>query len=63
MGPEMVKQFQELISTLAGCGKTLFVTCKRTSAAKAAMILPHLRRGYKPRPFKTQERSGFSAAC
>jgi hypothetical protein len=34
---------------------------ERASAAKAGLILWHLRRGLKPRPFKTKSKLEFSA--
>jgi hypothetical protein len=44
---------------LAGCGKSLFWRSQFPSAAEAALILLHLRRGWKPRPFKARTKSEF----
>jgi len=45
---------------LPGCGKTSFVAENAPQRVKPRLISLHLRRGLKPRPFKSQH---FSAAC
>jgi hypothetical protein len=41
----------------------MFARGESPAAAKAAMILGDLRRGLKPRPFKTGSETSFSVAC